>query len=63
MDDITKIECKRILFKMWYRVEIKQFDSRSFVGDTALDLKEILFKEEDFWKEYDLWKTKKCYYD
>lgn len=51
---------KNILFKMWERVEIGQFDSRSFVGDTALDLRDIMYEnnESQFWEEYDIWKEK-----
>ena len=53
---------KRILFKMWQRVENGQFDSRSFVGDTALSLRDTLYPPSEneleiFWKEYKTWQA------
>ena len=53
-DDIKTHSLKNILFGMWYRVETKQFDSRSFVGDTSLQLRDLLFDNaEDFWSWYE----------
>lgn len=50
---------KTILFKMSLQVQNGQFDSRSFVGDIALELRSLLFEnDESFWKEYDEWRLK-----
>ena len=65
VEDATKHvrdRIKRILFKMWQRVENGQFDSRSFVGDTALSLRDTLYPPSEneieiFWKEYKTWQA------
>lgn len=50
---------KSILFKMTMRVMSGQFDARSFVGDTALELRSLLYEDEKlYWTEYDAWKEK-----
>ena len=59
MDDLKEYYCKAILFQMWQRIESNQFNARSFVGDMSLELRGILFEnDEHFWKEYDTWKKK-----
>ena len=59
--EVNESFVKRILFSMWEVVEKGQFDARSFVGDTALDLRGILFEDDEktFWTEYDKWKTER----
>ncbi len=59
VDPLDAMGVKIVLFKMSQRVRSGQFDSRSFVGDIALELRGLLFKnEESFWREYDEWEIK-----
>ena len=59
INPLDAMGAKVILFKMSQRVRSGQFDSRSFVGDIALELRALLFKDEkSFWKEYDEWEIK-----
>ena len=59
MNPLDEMGVKVILFKMSQRAQSGQFDSRSFVGDIALELRGLLFKDEQsFWKEYDEWELK-----
>jgi hypothetical protein len=59
MNPLDEMGVKTVLFKMSQRVQSGQFDSRSFVGDIALELRGLLFKDEkSFWKEYDEWEIK-----
>ncbi|OGV36172.1 MAG: hypothetical protein A2020_12265 [Lentisphaerae bacterium GWF2_45_14] len=43
--------CKRILFDMWHKVEQGQFDSRSYIGDTALVLRDAIFENEAIFEQ------------
>jgi hypothetical protein len=53
--DILSIKAE--LFKMWIRVERGQFDSRSFVGDAALQLRAALYDDDkQFFEALDKWK-------
>ncbi len=57
--DLDILGIKEILFKMSSRVQSGQFDSRSFVGDIALELRGLLYDNEAvFWKDYDEWMAK-----
>lgn len=49
-----KDDFKRVLFQMWNRVDLDLDDARSFVGDTALDIRGVLYKQNEdlFWDEY-----------
>ncbi len=49
---------KKLLFSMWMRVDNNLDDARSFVGDTALDLRTELYEqnEDKFWDEYEEFK-------
>jgi len=41
-------------------VETKQYNVRSVVGDTALDMRSIFYGNDEhaFWRDYDRWKAK-----
>lgn len=45
---------------MYQRIENRQFDSRSFIGDVSIELRDILFENDEklFWQEYEAWKIK-----
>ncbi len=50
---------KNVLFRMWLRVETGREDARSFVGDTALSLRDAIYHTENldvFWQEYEDYK-------
>ena len=50
---------KNVLFRMWLRVEKGREDARSFVGDTALSLRDAIYYTENldvFWQEYEDYK-------
>lgn len=58
--EIKEYGIKTILFQMWQRVELKLTDSRSFIGDLALNFRDTLYDREEalFWDEYERWKSK-----
>jgi hypothetical protein len=59
MNSLDEMGVKVVVFKMMQRVLSGQFDSRSFVGDIALELRSLLFKDEStLWREYDEWERK-----
>lgn len=48
---------KLSLFKLWKAVEDGTYNTRSIVGDEALNMRDNLYDNEgDFWKEYGSWK-------
>ena len=60
-NQVKIIGAKNVLLEMWHRVNVGDFDSRSFVGDKALSLRDILYGQSDdelkeFWYDYDKWK-------
>jgi hypothetical protein len=52
--------CKQLCFEMWFNVSRGKCDSRSPYGDTALRLRDALFRgdDESFDFEYDEWYEK-----
>lgn len=50
---------KKVLFRLWKRVEDGHEDSRSFIGDLALEIQSTIYDDENkFFKEYRKWKER-----
>ena len=60
VDSVVEATCRRIMFSLWHCVETKQYNVRSVVGDTALDMRSIFYGNDEhaFWRDYDRWKAK-----
>jgi len=48
---------QEVLFRLWYKVELGFYDSRSEIGDLALEMRDTYYKHESIFNvEYGAWR-------